>query len=245
MRSLLASTWMRFVIGGAGLSGATLARCLAEAGHSCTVVDPAPHVAGHCHSSRDEDTGVLVHRFGPHVFHTDDERVWSFVNRFAELRRYRFRVRAMVRGELFPLPVNLATINQFFGRAMRSDEARRFVAALAEPFRNGPPTTLEEQGLSSVGRELYEAFFAGYSAKQWGRSASELPAGVLKRLPVRFVDDDAYYDHRHQAVPAGGYTALVERILDHPDVEVVLGEPLRRGDAGDADHVFFTGPLDG
>ena len=235
---------MEFVIGGAGLSGAVLARCLAEEGHSCVVVEPAPHVAGHCHSDRDDETGVLVHRFGPHVFHTDDERVWTFVQRFAEMRPMRSRVRAMVHGELFSLPVNLSTINQFFGRSMTADEAREYVSALAEPFRNGPPATLEDQGLSTVGRELYEAFFEGYSTKQWGRPAVELPASVLRRLPVRFVDDDAYYDHRRQAVPADGYTAMVERILEHPGIEIVLGESLRRGESAGVDHVFFTGPLD-
>jgi UDP-galactopyranose mutase len=235
---------MRFVIGGAGLSGATLARALAEAGHSCTVVEPASHVAGHCHSERDEETGVLVHCFGPHVFHTEDERVWAFVRRFAEMQPFRYRVRAVHGGELYSLPVNLSTINQLFRAAMTPEEAREYVASLAEPFRNGPPVTLEQQGLATVGRDLFEAFFRGYSEKQWGRPASEMPAGVLKRLPVRFVEDDSYFDHPYQALPAGGYTAMVERILDHERVTLVLSETLQRGDAPEADHLFFTGPLD-
>ncbi len=237
---------MNFLIGGAGFSGAVLARRLAECGHTCTVVEPRLHVAGHCHTERDEETGVLVHRFGPHVFHTDDEQVWELVNRFADMRSFRYHVRAVSRGEVFSLPINLGTINQFFGTTMTPDEAEAHLGGLARAPENGsPPETLEEQALATIGSDLYEAFFRGYSEKQWGRPAAELPASVLKRLPVRFTSDQSYFDHRYQAIPAGGYTDMVERMLEHPGIDVRLGESLRRDESrGAADHVFFTGPID-
>jgi UDP-galactopyranose mutase len=236
---------MRFLIGGAGLSGAVLARRLADSGHTCTLVEPHRHVAGHCHTERDDETGVMVHRYGPHIFHTDSEIVWEFVNRFADMRPFEFRVRAISRGQAFPLPVNLQTINLFFGREMTPDEAEAYISGLARPSANGSPRNLEEQALATVGSDLYEAFFRGYSEKQWGRSAEELPASVLKRLPVRFTEDASYFDHRFQAIPAAGYTDLVERMLRHPRIEVRLGERLRREQEREpVDRVFFTGPLD-
>lgn len=232
-------------VAGAGFSGAVIARELADAGWQVRVFEPRPHVAGNCHAERDAATGVLVHRYGPHIFHTSDEEVWTYVRRFGEFRPFRHKVRATVAGgRVFGLPINLTTINAFFGRRFDPEQARAFLASLGE---GGPaePANFEEQGLRFLGRQLYEAFFEGYTRKQWGLEPRLLPASVLKRLPVRFDHNDEYFDHRHQAMPAGGYTSVVERMLAAPGIEVRLGAAFRRGDAAGYDHVFYTGPLDG
>ena len=234
----------RYLMVGAGLSGAVIGRALAEAGHTVAVVDARPHVAGNCHTERCAETGVLVHVHGPHIFHTDDAEVWDYVNRYELFRPYRNRVKATVRGQVYSLPVNLHTINQFFGRAMGPAEARAFIAAQADRSI-GIPRSLEEQALSMIGRPLYEAFFKGYTEKQWGCAPAELPAAILRRLPVRFTYEDNYFFHRFQAMPVNGYTAMVERILDHPRVVVQLGMTFSRHHARDFDHVFWSGPLDG
>jgi UDP-galactopyranose mutase len=232
-------------IAGAGFSGAVIARQLAEAGWKVEVFDPRPHVAGNCHTERDNDTGVLVHRYGPHIFHTADEEVWAFVNRFGEFKPFRHRVSATVAdGRVLGLPINLTTINAFFGKDFTSEEARQFIADLGE---GGPeaPANFEEQGLRFVGRDLYQAFFQGYTRKQWGIEPKLLPASILKRLPVRFDRNDEYFNHPHQAMPVGGYTPIVKSMLSAPGVTVHLGRALGRADLRTFHHVFYTGPLDG
>lgn len=229
---------------GAGLSGAVIGRELAEAGHRVTVADSRAHVAGNCHTERDAGTGVMVHVYGPHIFHTDDEEVWAYVNRFARFMPYTNRVKITTRGQVLSLPVNLHTINQFFGTTMRPEEARAFIAARCDAATT-EPRTFEDQALRFVGRDLYEALFEGYTMKQWGRPPVELPASVLKRLPVRFNYDDNYFAHRFQGMPEHGYTRLVEAMLDHPNIGVRLGASIRRADAGGYDHVFNAGPIDG
>lgn len=233
----------RIAIAGAGLSGAAIARTLAEAGIAVTVFETRPHVAGNCHTERDPETGIQLHRYGPHIFHTDDDRVWAFVNRFARFLPYRHSVRSTVGGRVFSLPVNLHTINQFFDRALRPEEARTFIAAGTE----GQPdaaANFEACALALIGRPLYEAFFRGYSEKQWGCPAREIPAAVLGRLPLRFNYDDSYFNHRHQAMPVEGYTAMVTRMLDHPLIELRLGCGFSPGWAPRWRHLFWTGPLD-
>jgi len=232
-------------IAGAGFSGAVIARQLAEAGWKVDVFDPRPHVAGNCHTERDAETGVLVHRYGPHIFHTADEEVWAFVNRFGEFRPFRHRVSATIAdGRVLGLPINLATINAFFGKDFASEEARQFIAGLGE---GGPeaPKNFEEQGLRFVGRDLYQAFFHGYTRKQWGIEPKLLPASILKRLPVRFDRNDEYFNHPYQAMPVGGYTSVVEAMLAAPGVRLHLGRALSRAEAVAYNHVFYTGPLDG
>lgn len=229
---------------GAGLSGAVIGRLLAEAGHRVTVADARDHVAGNCHTARDPDTGVMVHVYGPHIFHTDDAEVWDYVRRFAGFRPYRNRVKTVSGGRVYSLPVNLHTINQFFGTALRPDEARAFVQSRADRSIT-QPQSFEEQALRMVGPELYEAFFKGYTQKQWGCSPRDLPAAILKRLPLRFNYDDNYFAHRFQGMPEQGYTALVQAILDHPAILVRLNSPVTRADAAGYDHVFYSGPIDG
>ena len=228
---------------GAGLSGAVTGRALAEAGHHVTVIDARDHVAGNCHTARDPETGVMVHVYGPHIFHTDDDGVWDYVNRFAAFRPYRNRVKTIAGGAVYSLPVNLHTINQFFGRTMRPEEARAFIEERADTSIT-EPESFEEQALRFVGPELYQAFFKGYTEKQWGCSPRDLPASILKRLPLRFNYNDDYFSHRHQAMPEDGYTAMVEAILDHPGIEVHLATPFTSEHSARADHVIWTGALD-
>lgn len=228
---------------GAGLSGAVIGRALAQAGHDVTVVDSRNHIAGNCHTARDAETGVMVHTYGPHIFHTDDAQVWEYVNQFATFEPYKNRVKSTTQGQVFSLPINLHTINQFYGQTLRPDEARAFLASKAEDIPD--PQTFEEQALAFVGRDLYEAFFKGYTAKQWGCAPRDLPAAILKRLPVRFTYDDNYFFHKFQGMPRDGYTEMVAGILDHPRITVQLNTRFDSKEADAWDHVFWSGPLDG
>ncbi len=235
---------------GAGLSGAVIGRHLAEAGHEITILDARAHIGGNCHTERDAETGVNVHVYGPHIFHTDDEEVWEYVNRFEPFMPYKNRVKttsldAQGKRGVFSLPINLHTINQFFGKTMRPEEAHDFIVNEQADTSIEDPQTFEEQAMRFVGRDLYEAFFKGYTIKQWGLHPSELPAAILKRLPVRFNYDDNYFFHRFQGMPENGYTAMIEKILDHPGITVTLSTPFSREMAADFDHVFYSGPLDG
>lgn len=235
----------RFLMVGAGLSGAVIGRELAEHGHDVTVVDSRDHIGGNCHTERDSDTGVMVHVYGPHIFHTDDEEVWRYVNNYANFLPYKNRVKTTSKGQVFSLPVNLHTINQFFRKTMRPEEARDFITQEQADTSITDPQSFEEQAMRFVGRDLYEAFFKGYTIKQWGCHPSELPASILKRLPVRFNYDDNYFFHKFQGMPENGYTDMIQGILDHPSITIKLNTTFDRG-MGDAyDHVFYSGPLDG
>lgn len=234
---------MKFAVAGAGFSGAVLARELAEHGHQVTIFEARSHVAGNCYTERDPETGVLVHVYGPHIFHTADKEVWAYVNRYSEFRPYTHRVKTTVGGQVYSMPVNLHTINQFFGKTMRPDEAREWVASLADS-NISEPQNFEEQALHWIGPQLYEAFFKGYTEKQWGMSPTRLPASILKRLPLRFDYNDNYFSHPYQGMPVEGYTPIVEKILDHASVEVRLNTPLDLSVAEGFDHAFYTGPID-
>lgn len=231
-------------VAGAGLSGAVIARILAENGFRVNVFEQRSHVAGNCHTERDAETGVMVHHYGPHIFHTDNEDVWAFANRFANFRSYHHRVFAVVREQVFPLPITLATMNQFFRTAMRPAEARAFIGTLADSTITSP-RSFEEQAQYMVGNELYEAFFKNYTEKQWGRAPSELPASILKRLPLRFNYESSYFNHKHQAIPEDGYTAWVEAILAHENIRVLLDTPYTSEHPQATGHLFWSGPLDG
>ena len=228
---------------GAGFSGAVIANQLAHAGYAVDVFETRPHVGGNCHSRRDDETGVMLHVYGPHIFHTDNERAWEFVNRFGEFKPYVNRVKAITNGRVYTLPINLLTINQFFGKTLRPAQAAEFLTSLGDKTIT-TPTTFEDQALRFVGRDLYEAFFKTYTIKQWGLSPSELPASILKRLPVRFNYDDNYFSHKYQGMPADGYTALVERMFDVPGIAVHLSTPFNPASKTDYQHVFYAGPID-
>ncbi len=230
------------IVGG-GFSGAVIAHRLAQVGHSVDLFETRPHLAGNCHTERDAVTGILLHRYGPHIFHTADERVWRFVNQFAEFVPYVNRVKAIARGRVYSLPINLLTINQYFGKTFSPAEAQAFVASLADSSLTNP-RTFEEQALAFIGRELYETFLEGYTMKQWGMHPSQLPASVLKRLPLRFSYDDNYFSHPYQGIPREGYTAIVEKLVDHCNIRVHLRTRFTRDDGHGYSHVFYSGPID-
>jgi UDP-galactopyranose mutase len=239
-----APTPFHTLVVGAGLSGAVAARELAElTGQRVLVIDQRNHIAGNCHTERDQATGVMVHRYGPHLFNTDLLEVWDYVNRFATFRPFINRVKAVTPRGVFGLPINLHTLNQFYGRTMNPVEAREFLASIGDATIHDPQN-FEEMGLKLLGRELYENFFAGYTRKQWGCDPRELPASILKRLPVRFNYDDSYYATQWCGIPEEGYTMMIQRILDHPGVEVKLGTPFDPAMIGEFQQVFYTGPVD-
>jgi UDP-galactopyranose mutase len=233
---------MDFLIVGAGFAGATCARVLADAGFGVLVIDRRLHVAGNAHDRLDA-RGVLIHEYGPHIFHTNSDRVFEFLSRFTAWRSYEHRVRAVVHGRAYPMPINRTTINELYGLSL--DEAG--VGAFLERVREErePLRTSEDVVLNSVGRDLCEKFFRGYTRKQWGLDLSELAAGVAARIPTRTNDDDRYFTDRHQAMPAAGYTAMFERMLDHPRIQVRLGLDYETaGAAIERAQTIFTGPID-
>jgi UDP-galactopyranose mutase len=234
---------MKFAIVGAGFSGAVIACELAKAGHEIEVFESRGHIAGNCYSERDESTGILVHRYGPHIFHTDNEEVWSYVNKLAEFMPYINRVKTTSQDRVFSLPINLHTINQYFDKTLNPMQAKEFIDSIADKSVQ-EPLSFEEQAMKFVGRELYEAFFKGYTIKQWGVSPTELPASILKRLPVRFNYDDNYFNHKYQGMPKEGYTPMVGKLLDNEKISLFLETEFKPELKGDYDHVFYTGPID-
>lgn len=234
---------MNFAIAGAGFTGAVLSRELANAGHRVTVFESRNHIGGNCFTTRDSDTGILIHKYGPHIFHTNNDEVWSYISRFSEMMPYVNRVKTTVNGAVYSLPVNLHTINQFFGKTFSPDEAVSFIRSITDHDIE-TPNTFEEQALKFVGRDLYEAFFKGYTIKQWGVCPSNLPASILKRLPLRFNYEDNYFNHRHQGIPKDGYTPIIESLFDHPQIEVLLNSKFSSQQIDGYDHTFYSGPLD-
>jgi UDP-galactopyranose mutase len=229
---------------GAGLSCAVIARTLAERGHRISIFERRSHIGGNCYTERDADSGVTVHTYGPHIFHTDDQEVWDYVNRFTEFKPYVNRVKATTGGRVYSLPINLHTINQFFDSTFSPSEARAFVESQAD-LSITTPLSFEDQALRFVGRRLYEAFFKTYTLKQWGVTPAELPASILKRLPLRFNYNDNYFSHKFQGMPVDGYTPMIAAILDHPNIDVELGTSFSSERVQAYDHVFYSGPVDG
>lgn len=235
----------KYLIVGAGLSGTVLANRLAtDLDCEITIWDERSHIAGNCHTERDEKTGIMVHQYGPHIFNTDKKEIWDFVNSFIEFRPYVHRVKAMSNGKVYSLPVNLDTINRLFNKSFSPDEAKVFLETLADKSIDDPQN-FEEQALRFIGKELYDAFFYGYTKKQWGCEPTELPASILKRIPVRFNYDDNYHNNIYTGIPVNGYTALIEKFIDNPKISVTLNKKFMPGDDISAyDHVFYTGPID-
>jgi UDP-galactopyranose mutase len=235
---------MNFAIVGAGFSGTVIARELALKGHQITIFESRNHLAGNCHTARDSESGIMIHTYGPHIFHTDNEKVWNYVNKFTKFMPYVNRVKATYKNQVFSLPINLHTINQFFQKTFQPKEAELFLNSIADKNIQHP-TSFEEQALSFIGKDLYEAFFKGYTLKQWGIHPNQLPASILKRLPVRFNYDDNYFNHRFQGIPEFGYTDIVEKIINHPSIKVKLSTSFDKNLKSNFDHIFYTGPIDG
>jgi UDP-galactopyranose mutase len=239
----------KVLIIGSGFSGLTIARVLAEQNINITVVEERKHIGGNCYDEEDEKTGVNVHVYGPHIFHTDNNLVWEFVNKFGSFKPYITRLKANVRGEIYSLPVNLHTINQYYKMALSPNEAKKLINDKSEKGID-IPKSFEEQALKFVGRDLYKSFFYGYPKKQWGMDPKDIPASVLKRLPVRFNYDDNYFFHQYQGIPEDGYSTIFNNMKNHPNIKIKTGYKLRRDELDNFvesekfEHVFFTGAID-
>ncbi len=231
-----------YLVVGAGLFGAVFAREAADCGKKVLVIDKRPNVAGNIYTENSE--GINVHKYGAHIFHTNNRKVWSYINRFAEFNRYTNSPVANYKGELYSLPFNMYTFNKMWGvvtpdEAAAEIERQRKAAGIAEP-RN-----LEEQAISLVGTDIYEKLIKGYTQKQWGRPCSELPSFIIKRLPVRLTFDNNYFNALYQGIPMGGYTAMIEKMLD--GIEVRLNSDYLQNKAeydGMAHKVVYTGAID-
>jgi len=231
-----------YLIVGAGLAGATFARCMTDRGFKCLVIDRRNHIAGNVYSKKIE--GIEVHMYGPHIFHTDNERVWEFVNRFAKFNHFVYCPIANYHGELYNLPFNMNTFYQLWGTKTPA-EAKAKIEEQVKESGITEPQNLEEQAIKLVGRDIYEKLIKGYTAKQWGRSCTELPRFIIKRLPVRFYYDNNYFNHPYQGIPMGGYTVMVEKMLDGIEVRLdtdFLGN--REELEGIARKILYTGPID-
>lgn len=230
-----------YLIVGAGLYGAVMARELADAGKTVLVAERRGHIAGNVYTEAVE--GIQVHRYGAHIFHTNDERVWKYAGRFAEFNRFTNSPVANYKGELYSLPFNMYTFNRMWGVVTPQEAEARIAEQRGEI--TGEPRNLEEQAIRLVGRDLYEKLVKGYTEKQWGRPCRELPAFIIRRLPVRMTFDNNYFNARYQGIPTGGYTAMVERMLE--GIEVRLNcDYLERREELDAlaGKVIYTGPVD-
>ncbi len=232
-----------YVIVGAGFAGSVLAERLARvADQRVLLLDKRPHIGGNAYDHYD-DSGLLVHKYGPHIFHTNSAAVFDYLSQFTAWRPYQHRVRALVDGQLVPLPINLDTINTLYGLHLSSFQLEEFFAARAEPV--APIRTAEDVVVSAVGRELYEKFFQGYTRKQWGLDPSELDAAVTARVPTRTSRDDRYFADTYQAMPLHGYTRLFERMLDHPNIKILLNADYQEvRDLLPCREVIYTGPID-
>lgn len=232
-----------YLVVGAGFAGSVLAeRLAADAGRSVLLIDRRPHIAGNAYDHRD-DAGILVHRYGPHIFHTNSDEVVRYLSRFTRWRPYEHRVLARVPAGLVPMPINRTTLNLLYDLKLSTDaEAEAFLARVAEPCDD--PRTSEDIVVSKVGRELYETFFRGYTRKQWGLDPSELDKSVAARVPARTGIDDRYFTDRFQQMPLDGYTRLFENMLDHDNIELALGTEFSDVGRDVAHKVIFTGPID-
>ncbi len=231
-----------YLIVGAGITSAVFAHEAKEAGRSCLVIDRRSHVAGNIYT--EEVEGINVHKYGAHIFHTSLRPVWEYVNRFAEFNNYVNSPVAVYKDELYNMPFNMNTFSKMWG-VRTPTEARAIIEEQKAACAVDEPKNLEEQALSLVGRDVYEKLVKGYTEKQWGRDCTELPASIIKRLPVRFIYDNNYFNDRWQGIPIGGYTAMVERMLG--DTEVLLDTEYRDFIAehpGIADRVIYCGPID-
>ncbi|MDT9599361.1 UDP-galactopyranose mutase [Sphingosinicella rhizophila] len=233
-----------YLVVGAGFAGSVIAERLASQHDAhVLVVDKRPHIAGNAYDRPDE-AGVLIHQYGPHIFHTNSDEIVDYLSQFTEWRPYQHRVLAEVRGQKVPIPINRTTLNMLFGLDLRTDEqAAAYLAARAEPVAE--IRTSEDVVISAVGRELYETFFQGYTRKQWGVDPSQLDKAVTARIPTRTNTDDRYFGDKHQIMPKHGYTVMFDRMLDHPNIDLLLATDYRDIVAEiEAGHIVFTGPID-
>lgn len=240
-----------YLVVGAGIFGATVAERLASAGKKVLVIDRREHLAGNIYSYTDEATGIEVHKYGSHIFHTEMDEVWDYITKFIKFNDYVHTVNTRHDGKLYPMPINLDTINILYGTDMDAEEAEEFVRAEAkkdaERLGITEPENFEEKGISLVGEKLYDAFLKNYTEKQWHTSAKNLSADILKRIPVRFSHDNRYFmTAKHQGIPEGGYTKMVKKMLDNENIEVRLGVDFKdiRDDLPEDIKIIYCGQVD-
>ncbi len=235
------------VVVGSGFFGLTIAeRCASDLGLRVLVVERRHHIGGNAYSEPEPETGIEIHRYGAHLFHTSNAQVWEYANRFTAFTGYQHRVFSIYKGRVYPLPINLATICEYFGAAMSPDAARALIAEQAAEVKAGQATNLEQKAVSLIGRPLYEAFIRGYTFKQWQTDPVDLPPEIITRLPVRYTFNNRYFSDTFEGLPAGGYTAWLERMAGHPNIEVRLDTDFSglRADAAGSVPVVYTGALD-
>ena len=235
------------VVVGSGFFGLTVAeRAATQLGLKVLVLERRPHIGGNAYSSPNPETGIEVHVYGSHLFHTSNPRVWEYCNQFTSFTDYQHRVYTNHRGQVYSLPINLGTINQFFGSALSPDDARALVAQQASEVAGDQASNLEEKAVSLIGRPLYEAFIKGYTAKQWQTDPRNLPAEIITRLPVRYTYNNRYFADTWEGLPTDGYTAWLERMADHPGIEVRLNTDFfdHKSDLVGRVPVVYTGPVD-
>ncbi|KEI43528.1 UDP-galactopyranose mutase [Saccharopolyspora rectivirgula] len=234
------------IVVGSGFFGLTIAeRVASQLDKRVLVLERRNHIGGNAYSEAEPETGIEVHRYGAHLFHTSNKRVWDYVNQFTDFTDYQHRVFTKHKGQIYSFPMNLGLLCQFFGRAFTPDEARALVAEQASEIRTEDAQNLEEKAISLIGRPLYEAFVKGYTAKQWQTDPKELPASVIKRLPVRYTFNNRYFNDKYEGLPVDGYTAWLKRMADHPNIDVRLETDFFavRSELPDVP-VVYTGPLD-
>ena len=235
------------VVVGSGFFGLTVAeRCAAELGLRVLVIDRRNHIGGNAYSEVEPQSGIEIHRYGAHLFHTSNERVWNYANRFTTFTGYQHHVFSTYQGRVYQMPINLGTICEYFGKALSPSEARALVAEQAAEVDSNDARNLEEKAISLIGRPLYEAFIRGYTAKQWQTDPKELPAEIITRLPVRYTFDNRYFSDTYEGLPTNGYTSWLEALADHPNIEVQVDTEFAdiRSDVVGNVPVLYTGPLD-
>lgn len=235
---------MKILVVGAGLYGAVFAHEASKLGHTIKVIEKRNHIAGNIYT--EEIEGINVHKYGAHIFHTSNKEVWDYVNNFAEFNRFTNSPIANYKGELYNLPFNMNTFNKLWG-VETPEEARRIINEQKAVLNGKKPTNLEEQAISLVGTDIYEKLIKSYTEKQWGRPCTELPPFIIKRLPVRFTFDNNYFNDTYQGIPIGGYTQIVEKMLDHPNIEVELETDFfekKEMYEKEFDKIVYTGMID-
>nr|WP_026533505.1 UDP-galactopyranose mutase [Arthrobacter sp. H41] len=240
------------VVVGSGFFGLTIAeRAATQLGLKVAVLDRRHHIGGNAYSENEAQTGIEVHRYGAHLFHTSNERVWDYVGNFTKFTNYVHKVYTRHKGEVYPMPINLGTINQFFRSAYGPEEARALIQEQAGELAGTDPQNLNDKGIQLIGRPLYEAFIKYYTGKQWQTDPKDLPAEIISRLPVRYTYDNRYFNDKYEGLPVDGYTAWIERMADHPNISVQLntdffdeGHEYSRSTTLGQVPVVYTGPVD-
>jgi len=231
-----------FLIVGAGFAGSVCARQLADAGNRVLLIDKREHIAGNAYDLVNEH-GILIHKYGPHIFHTNSKKVFEYLSKFTNWRFYEHRVLASVKNQLLPLPINKTTINKLYGKELDEAGIEAYFKTIRQDINS--IKTSEDVVLSSVGKELCELFFRGYTRKQWGLDLSELSAGVAARIPTRINDDDRYFTDTFQFMPSEGYTKMFEKMLNHPNIEIELKTDFKQSRYSiQYKQLVFTGPVD-